>query len=813
MFKNIYKLIIPMVTNRLFILSFVIVMMFSTLVVRLYQLQIIHGEEYQRNLKVTVMRTLPLPANRGNIYDHNGKPLAINKVAYTIKIDPSITVANLNEVLLRLIALLEKHNEKQVDEFPISKEEPFVFLFSSLNEEKRWKEDMNLKQDLTATDVFNYLRKFFDVPTELSTSEAHKLLSIRAALYVQRYKAYNPITLAVNVSKESVIAIEEQDDYFSSIFIDIDSLRYYPEGENFTHILGYMRGIDDKELEEYKQYGYVRTDVVGKTGVEKLEELHLSGKKGERVIEANASGKRVSEINTITPINGNNVFLTLDANLQEKSMEVLVENLKAVLLSKLNSGEITLKQLFISMVKSNNISIDHIMNAQESTTQYTIKKLIVNSMPNLAMAQNDDREKAKEIITNAIQGDVLSSKQMVLCLYEQGMITCDDDDLRNIKNNIMAPIQVVREKITANEITPQATNLDPSTGSVAVVEVNTGAVLSLVTYPSYDNNMLANNFNYEYYKKLMDDPTTPLVNRPLSQGKAPGSTLKMATAIAGLESGTITTSTKIQDEGIFTKAGNPAAKCLIYSRYGTTHGAVDVVKALEVSCNYFFYETAYRMSHGVNGNKLAGIEMLDKYLTLFGLADYSGIEIDHFKPQIASPENSQEPWQDGQTIRAAIGQSSNSFSAVNMAKYIATLANGGTRYKLHLIDKIVDTNGNEISKTTPIIEEQLNMDPKNLEAVYKGMLAVTSGSQGSLRKIFKDFPIQVAGKSGTAEEGKKRSSHTWFTGFAPYDNPQIAVVVMIPFGESAVGPASKTAKEIMATYFGLNSQMETEVKQ
>ena len=308
------------------------------------------------------------------------------------------------------------------------------------------------------------------------------------------------------------------------------------------------------------------------------------------------------------------------------------------------------------------------------------------------------------------------------------------------------------------------------------------------------------------------------------QKKAPGSTLKMITAIAGLETGVITPDTQIRDKGVFKDAGTPYANCLIYSLNGSTHGYVDVSHALEVSCNYFFYEVGYQLGNDTeNPRSLKGITILDEYYDAFGLNSPTGVEIGESAPSMASPSykeevikwqnpeatSSQTAWTSGDTIRAAIGQSVNSFSAASMNKYVATLANGGTRYKMHLLDKVKSSDGTVTEEVEETVENVLEIAPENLEAVYEGMLLVTQGSKGTLRNVFKDFPIDVAAKSGTAEENKNLSSHVWFVGFAPYDDPQIAVTVMIPFGDVTGSPAAVVARNVIGEYMGLNYQSDS----
>lgn len=734
-----------------------------------------------------------------------------------------------NLMLLYLIEILDKNGEALVDDLPISFSEPYVFHFGT-NESKEinWKKSVGMKNeelDFSPAQTMAYLEDLFDVPQNLSTQMKRKIVTIRYALYLKRYRKYQPVTIALNISEKTVASVEEHNDALSGVSIDTSSLRKYTSGKYFSHILGYIRKISDTEYEEYKEYGYSNTDIIGKSGVEKLYELDLNGEDGEMMVEVDSSGRRINTIETKQPISGDNVFLTLDKKLQTAAYNYLEQALTNVLINKLmatslKDSPITLKEFFASMVKCNTLDLNQIIKSK-SGQQKVVYNLLMTAYPNFSLANDGDKETAQQFIINCINNNTISYKQLILILIEQGKITADADYLSKIENGTVSPLSVIIAKLKSGEITPGDTNLDPCSGSVVVADVNTGETLALVTYPSYDNNRLVNNFDNNYYSFLLENPTTPLVNRPLRQEKAPGSTFKMITALSALETGVITPTTIIQDLGLFTKAGVPYARCWIYSN-GGTHGNVNVSTALEVSCNYFFYETTYRMGNQSTGSAEESIKTLNKYMAAFGLDDYSGIEIGESEPNMASPEYkeeiikwqnpdatvSQTRWSDGDNIRAAIGQSVNNYAPSHMTKYIATLANGGTRYTMHLIDKVEESNGAIVEKKDPVIEKVTPFEDANLQAVYKGMLLVTQGAKGTLRGVFRDFPIDVAGKSGTAQENLTRSSHTWFTGFAPYEDPQIAVTVMIPFGESTGAPAAVVAKNVIAEYMGLNYQPE-----
>lgn len=742
-----------------------------------------------------------------------------------------ININDKNIMITNLIMTIESNGGEIVDELPISQEQPYYFLLEDEDEILSWKSSVSMSEeelDYDAEESMRYLIELFGIPENISPSMQRKVAAVRYSLYLQRYKKYQPVTVAREINDEVIAAVEENLDKFPGVSVETESMRVYEDGEIFSNIIGYIRQISDTELQEYSEYGYTSGDIVGKTGIEKVMELELNGQDGKMLVEVDNMGRKISTLETEAPVSGDDVFLTIDKELQISAYNYLKDALADAIITRLTSElekdvPVTLKQLFTSMIDSNNISVTEVMKAEDGY-QKVLKDIILAHDPDIDVTDSEDKTEAKQVLTNAVDNGTISYTTLIYVMIEQGVITADDNYKARIASGELTPFNVIIEKLESGDLEPAETGLEPCTGSVVVSDVNSGEVLALVTYPSYDNNELVNTFNNEYYNKLLEDPTTPLVNRPLMQKKAPGSTLKMITAIAGLETGVITPDTQIRDKGVFKDAGTPYANCLIYSLNGSTHGYVDVSHALEVSCNYFFYEVGYQLGNDTeNPRSLKGITILDEYYDAFGLNSPTGVEIGESAPSMASPSykeevikwqnpeatSSQTAWTSGDTIRAAIGQSVNSFSAASMNKYVATLANGGTRYKMHLLDKVKSSDGTVTEEVEETVENVLEIAPENLEAVYEGMLLVTQGSKGTLRNVFKDFPIDVAAKSGTAEENKNLSSHVWFVGFAPYDDPQIAVTVMIPFGDVTGSPAAVVARNVIGEYMGLNYQSDS----
>lgn len=742
-----------------------------------------------------------------------------------------ININDKNIMITNLIMTIESNGGEIVDELPISQEQPYYFLLEDEDEILSWKSSVSMSEeelDYDAEESMQYLIELFGIPENISPSMQRKVAAVRYSLYLQRYKKYQPVTVAREINDEVIAAVKENLDKFPGVSVETESMRVYGDGAIFSNIIGYIRQISDTELQEYSEYGYTSGDIVGKTGIEKVMELELNGQDGKMLVEVDNMGRKISTLETEAPVSGDDVFLTIDKELQISAYNYLKDALADAIITRLTSElekdvPVTLKQLFTSMIDSNNISVTEAMKAEDGY-QKVLKDIILAHDPDIDVTDSEDKTEAKQVLTNAVDNGTISYTTLIYVMIEQGVITADDNYKARIASGEITPFNVIIEKLESGDLEPAETGLEPCTGSVVVSDVNSGEVLALVTYPSYDNNELVNTFNNEYYNKLLEDPTTPLVNRPLMQKKAPGSTLKMITAIAGLETGVITPDTQIRDKGVFKDAGTPYANCLIYSLNGSTHGYVDVSHALEVSCNYFFYEVGYQLGNDTeNPRSLKGITILDEYYDAFGLNSPTGVEIGESAPSMASPSykeevikwqnpeatSSQTAWTSGDTIRAAIGQSVNSFSAASMNKYVATLANGGTRYKMHLLDKVKSSDGTVTEEVEETVENVLEIAPENLEAVYEGMLLVTQGSKGTLRNVFKDFPIDVAAKSGTAEENKNLSSHVWFVGFAPYDDPQIAVTVMIPFGDVTGSPAAVVARNVIGEYMGLNYQSDS----
>ena len=346
----------------------------------------------------------------------------------------------------------------------------------------------------------------------------------------------------------------------------------------------------------------------------------------------------------------------------------------------------------------------------------------------------------------------------------------------------------------------------PADAGVAVVlNVKTGEVLAMASNPDYDPSAFVNGIDENTWNYYINGDTKPLENKAISAMYSPGSTYKMVTALAGLETGAITTTDKIRDTGIYRKY-NSSWKCWKISG----HGYLDVSNAIERSCNYFFYELGDRV----------GIDTLAKYSYYLGLGHKTGIELKGEIPgvlasnEIAKQEN--RVWNPGETISAAIGQSYNTFTPIQMAKYVAMVANRGKKLDVTIVKSIIRPDGSEIPRNeyeskvseklglTPDNTEEMSFNETNIQAILEGMRGVTSESGGTAYSTFRDFDIEVGGKTGSAQTGVEGKTNAWFVGFAPFDNPEIAIVVFVRNGGSG-GYTAEVARDIIAQYFGMNT--------
>lgn len=940
MFRNIKSFIKQIFQSRIVFLAILFIGMAICLLLRLFQLQIINGADSQSDYLMRVIKTRRLNSTRGNIFDRNGKLLAYNELAYGITIEDNgsytrdgelsatqVKNRSINEDLANVLHTMDQNGDVVDNDFSILLNENNEYTFTvSGSKLQRFRADIYGK---TATDELGYDKTLgydtaaatpdqimaylasdnsncFDISSDYSKNDAYRIAIIRYRMRQNSYQKYIAASIASDVSEETVAYVSEHSDELQGIEVTEDTIRRYNDSKYFAHLIGYTGQIDE---EEYLAFGgdtegseYSRNDTVGKSGIEQYMDAELKGKKGEEKLYVDNLGKELETIERTEPEAGNDVYLSIDMDLQKAVYDLLEQEIAGIVYSKIiNAKEyqasgasdikIPIDDVYYALINNNVIQMDHfsaedasdteqavyrVFSSQREKVLNAIEKELTKSNPaaygdlsedmQMYMSyivsmlmdtenpviltdkidwndetyiawKNDtislqeylyhiineqwfdvtkfpsdtrysdseefyqlfvqyildhlttDEGFCKRIYKHMIRDDLLSGVQVCLILYDQEILDYDDEKIAELKNHALSPYDFMMERIKNLEITPAQLALDPCTGSCVITDVNSGELLACVTYPGYDNNRLANTVDSAYFASLMDDLSSPFYNNATQQKTAPGSTFKMVTATAGLTEGVISTTTRIQDKGKFERVED-GPKCWIYP--GGTHGKINVSEALRDSCNYFFYELGWQFSQvGDNYVESAGINVLKKYAEMYGLGEKTGIETVESTPEIA----------DAYPITAAIGQSNHNYTTIALSRYVTAVANSGTVYNYTLLNKLTDTEGNVLKTYTPSVHNEMDeISYTTWDAIHRGNRMVVENLSS-----FDDFErIEVAGKTGTAQQVKNRPNHALFVGYAPYNDPKVSITTRIAYGYTSHNAADVSAN-ILKYYFRLDT--------
>ena len=383
-----------------------------------------------------------------------------------------------------------------------------------------------------------------------------------------------------------------------------------------------------------------------------------------------------------------------------------------------------------------------------------------------------------------LQEDTISGQEICLVLYEQGVLDKNDDDYENLASGAMGAYDFMINKIYTLEIEPAQLALMPCSASAVVVDVKTGDVVALVSYPGYDNNRLTNDMDTDYYAKLALDQSSPFFNKATQQTTAPGSTLKLLSTIAGMEEGIIDEGTYIECTGTFDYV-DPPINCW----YKNGHGSLDIRTAIEQSCNYFFNMIGFQLGK-VGDNEFSEVQSLNKlqeYASLIGLDRKTGIELSEATPKVS----------DAKAVPSYMGQGNNLFTTSELARYATVMATSGNVFKLTLLDKVMNPKGEVIQEYEPEIEDVVNISSNIWDVIHDGMRRVIQ-----THSQFDGLGVEVAGKTGTAELDLRHSNHGLFIGYAPASDPEYAVAIRIANGYSS-GNACLIANDIFKYMYNL----------
>ncbi len=900
----------------------VFVVLFCVILGRLFYLQIIKSDYYQQNFTQKEMKVIYSEGARGNIYDCNGVQLAHNEVSYSVVMTDEIKNSStkgevINRIIYDTIQLIEANGDSLIDNFNIEfrdgnaafKSDPVTPMITFLCNVFGLRSSEIYAQGYdkyTAREIIDYMcseRRFDIREDEYSLEDRIKICIVRYALSLNSYQKYISTVIANNVNEYTQAAIVENRAELTGVDIKETYKRIYDHGVYFGNILGYTGYVSEEELESLRYSNedvkYLSGDIVGKTGIEATFDQYLKGTRGTETVFVDSKGSVLEVVDSNRSGSGNDLYLTLDTNLQTGFYEILEREIAGLLVARIvdwdyvNEGDdeivyIPVKDVYFQLLtnvvepldfsnpgatyREKNIystflarekSVFQDMKAQltraqgiptgELTDEYNdymyfaynllgqlgiLDKDIMNTSDPVYMKFAAEEISLREFLIHAISENWINVSELdasrryatseeiynalleklmdsltdnidfqekiyyymiyngdidpydiCMLLYDQGKLPDTDPMKDALETQSISTFEFVTQQISRLVITPAMVALDPCSGSIVVTDTKTGKVKALVSYPSYDNNLLSGTIDPDYWYELNTDDSAPLYNRATQALTAPGSTFKPITAAAGLNENVIDVTTAIFDEGVFQDI-TPSPKCWIYP---DTHGNVNVIEALSVSCNYFFYTVGYGLSM-VDGNytSLQGLDTLENYATNLGLNEKSGVEIEENAPRFSSTDS----------VRTAIGQGTSGFATVQLARYVNCLANKGQNYQLSLVSRVEDKSGDVILDVAPLVTNEVELTPQDWAAIHSGMRGVVT--DGSVADVFRGTNLELAGKTGTAQENIYRSNHSNFIGFSPYRQPEIAFACTIRNGGSSTY-AAETTKNCLDYYYGFTS--------
>lgn len=664
-------------TPRALLCLILVVVIFVLFAVRLFDWQIVHGEEYKKLSVASTSYTVTSQATRGEILDVKGNGLAVNKTTYQVVINRIYLSDNkMNDVIVELIGIMEKCGAKYIDALPISYQGgEYVFDEGSAGDvEYIESESMLNREGLTAGEIIKGLAERYKAESITDPALLRAVLSVRYNMEKRGFSYEQVYVFADNVSSDVVAIVSESTQTVPAVEIRTTNERVIKSGTLIPHILGVVGKLSEEEYDANKDKGYQLDDTIGKFGIEAGLESYLRGEAGVKTITKDADGNIVSEKETVEAKPGNTVYLTIDPNVQAVTNYSLAQNVAGAR----KAGEAAVKDAKASKAK------------QQS----------------------------------------------------------------NLGEDCIA-------------------------GAAVMLDLRDFSVIAASSAPGYD---ISRYYDPDYSKYLFTDESIPMFDRAFNGSFAPGSSFKPCTALAALQEGVITEKTSIECTGVYDYYKDDVVNCM------HVHGVVDMIDAMAGSCNYYFAEVGRRV----------GITTMYLYAEKLGLGVKTGLEVSEDAGFLAGRDSTE--WYEGNTVQAAIGQSDNTFTPVQLATFVATIANNGVRYKTHLVRKIVNYERDETilynDPKKPTVVAKTGISQSNIDKVKKSMREVLK--TGTAEDTAGKYPMEYAGKTGTAENAG--SDHVAFICFAPYDKPKVAIAVVLEHGAKSRF-AQYTAMDMMDAYF------------
>ena len=720
----------------------------------LYDLQINNGESYSRLTEKKIAETQSVPAARGNLYDRNGQVLVSNRVIYEVTLDAGLMKEEERcRILLSLIEAARTEGVEWTDNLPITRTAPFRFT----------------------TDDPYYAVSQDEDGREVKTLTRLGRLAVKMGWVDDPTKEAEPETETAAPAKEPGL---------------LDKIKRFLKGGASADVP--KKAKEPKPLLEAEALLGVMCESFGVAG-EGAVDRKKAAKNGETVPNLNIGDMSETDARALAGV-------LYELNLRSQDIYTAAEYVFA--------SDVDID--FISRVKERDLTGVVI---EAATLRQYHTKYAAHLLGRTGLMDKKEWEYYKTVDAD---GDGKTDYQMNDTVGKEGAEQAFESLLRgkpgtrtverNTKGKIVAQdwetepepggnvmltldigLQGYVENLLADAV-PKLASEETEGAACVVLDVKGAEVLTAASYPTFD---LAN-YASELAEKG-DDPLHPFLNRAFQGAYPPGSTFKMLTAIAGLEEKIITPTTLIRDEGQYNYYGPNGPKCWIFRQYGSRHGLINVSKAIEVSCNYFMFEVGRQL----------GIEKLDEYAARFGLGEKTGIELAESAGVMASPAYTESlggKWYQGNVLSVAIGQESTQVTPLQLANYIATLVNGGTRNAVHLLKEVKSSDFSQVIQSyEPQVLDTIEIQDQNLKAVKAGMLALTTNNS-SVRQYFQSLPFQAGAKTGSAQVTGQNESNAVFVCFAPYDDPEIAVAIAVEHGGSGSELASMAA-DVLRYYF------------
>ena len=745
--------------HRLLGVVLILALLMTFLCSNLYSIQYVNGQDYANQSVARAYENQTVPASRGLILDRNGQVLVSNQISYRVTLSLSLMGETEEERCANLLSLIQVCREEGVtwaDTLPITTTAPFSYTTEDPFYTAETDEEGNPQYSMTRLGQLAVSMKWIKDPEDLAEGEIPEDAGDAST---EEPGLWDRILDFFGMGPEEAPA-EEPQPY------------QLPTAEELLGMMCRSFGV--------KGEGAVDEDAAEESG-ETVPTLNI-GDMSET--DARAVAGVLYELyyrNRITnwPLYYFAEDVDVDFITRVKELGLKGVEIETTSVRKYETDYAA--HLLGRVAAMNADEVDYYMGLDDG---YTQNDYVGREGAELAFESYLHGTPGEQLVERNEDGKITSSQWRVDEETGEPMAPEPGD---NVFLTIDIELQQMVEELLAERVPGLSDEVEGAACTVQLVD--TGEILAAASYPTFHLDTYV-----EDYAENSTDPLKPLMNRAFQGLYPPGSTFKMITAIAGLEEGKIEPNTIIRDLGRYTfwTDVNPP-QCWIYRQYRQTHGPVNVTKAIEVSCNYFFYDVGRQV----------GIDTLDEYAAMFGLGQKTGVELYEEAGVVGGREFTEslgQTWYEGSVTSVAIGQESTQVTPIQLTNYISTLVNGGTRYSTHLLKTVKSSDFSQVVyEYEPQVQSEINIAPENLNAVTEGMRDLTTG-EGSLANAFRNLPFEVGAKTGSAQVSSTSNSNAVFVCYAPYDDPEIAISLVVEHGGSGSILASLAA-EILAYYF------------